>query len=311
MFMFEKEQVIHNVGGVNIGGTPGETPTVLIGTIFYSGHKIVENAKRGIIDTEAAKALIRKQDELAGITGNPSMVQIFSESEAAMKKYIDFIVDVTASPFLIDSTEPMVRIAGLRYAEEVGLLDRAVYNSINVSASDEELQALAEIQHECALILAFNPQDPSIAGRRLVLDEGVLNLKKGLLPLSHELGVTKPLIDTATTAMGAGAGSAAAFTFVSKTVYGLPTGSGAHNAPSSWTWLQKRKKANKEAYRVCDAASSLIVQMMGADFILYGPIGSAERVFPAVAMADIFAAEAANLEFGTEPSVDHPFKRLL
>ena len=62
---------------------------------------------------------------------------------------------------------------------------------------------------------------------------------------------------------------------------------------------------------MCDAASSIIVQMMGADFILYGPIGSAERVFPAVAMADIFAAEAANLEFGTEPSADHPFKRLL
>jgi tetrahydromethanopterin S-methyltransferase subunit H len=302
MFMFEKEQVIHNVGGVNIGGTPGETPTVLIGTIFYSGHKIVENAKRGIIDTAAAKALIRKQDELAGITGNPSMVQIFSESEVAMQKYIDLIVDVTDSPFLIDSTEPMVRIAGLRYAEEVGLLDRAVYNSINVSASDGEMQALAEIQHECAIILAFNPQDPSIAGRRLILDEGALELKKGLLPLSRELGVTKPLIDTATTAMGAGAGSAAAFTFVSKTVYGLPTGSGG---------LRNRKKANKEAYRVCDAASNLIVQMMGADFLLYGPIGSAERVFPAVAMADIFAAEAASLEFGTEPSADHPFKRLL
>jgi len=28
-------------------------------------------------------------------------------------------------------------------------------------------------------------------------------------------------------------------------------------------------------------------------------------------MTDIFAAEAASLEFGTEPSADHPFKRLL
>ena len=34
MFMFEKEQIIHNIGGVRVGGNLGETPTVLAGTIF-------------------------------------------------------------------------------------------------------------------------------------------------------------------------------------------------------------------------------------------------------------------------------------
>jgi tetrahydromethanopterin S-methyltransferase subunit H len=129
--------------------------------------------------------------------------------------------------------------------------------------------------------------------------------------LSKELGITKPLIDTAVTAMGAGAGSAAAFTFVSKTVYGQPTGSGVHNAPSSWSWLRKHKKVNREGFRTADVASNLIVQMMGADFILYGPIGNAERVFPTIAMGDVFAAESSALEFGVEPSTDHPFKKLL
>lgn len=294
-----------------MGGNPGETATVLAGTIFYGGHKIVTDTKTGIFDKDAATALIQKQDDMSQQTGNPALVQIFSETEVALKKYIDFVSDLTEAPFLIDSTEPMVRIAGLIHAEEVGLLDRAIYNSLNVSATNEEIDALRNIQHECAIILAFNPQDPSIAGRRKVLETGALDLEKGLLPLSKELGITKPLIDTAVTAMGAGAGSAAAFTFVSKTVYGQPTGAGIHNAPSSWSWLRKHKKVNREGFRTADVASNLIVQMMGADFVLYGPIGNAERVFPTIAMGDVFAAESSSLEFGVEPPADHPFKKLL
>ena len=311
MFVFEKEQVIHTIGGVKIGGNPGETSTVLAGTIFYSGHKIVTDAKKGVFDKAIATSLVQKQDEMSTITGNPALVQIFSESEDALKKYIDFVADLTAAPFLIDSTEPMVRIAGLRHAEEVGLLDRAIYNSLNVSATEEEIEALRDIHHECALLLAFNPQDPSIAGRRAVLEEGVLTLKKGLLDIAKELGIVKPLIDTAVTAMGAGAGSAAAFTFVSKTVYGQPTGSGVHNAPSSWPWLRKYKKVNRESYFTADVASNLIVQMMGADFILYGPIENAERVFPVIAMGDVFTAESLELEFGVGPPDNHPYKKLL
>jgi tetrahydromethanopterin S-methyltransferase subunit H len=311
MFVFEKEQVIHTIGGVRIGGNPGETSTVLAGTIFYGGHKIVTDPKKGMFDRNIAASLIQKQDEMSTITGNPTLIQIFSESEEALNVYIDFVADLTDAPFLIDSTEPMVRIAGLKHVEEVGLLDRAIYNSLNVSATKEEIEALREIQHECALLLAFNPQDPSIAGRRAVLEEGALSLEKGLLDLAKELGIVKPLIDTAVTAIGAGAGSAAAFTFVSKTIYGQPTGSGVHNAPSSWPWLRKYKKVNRESYLTTDAASNLIVQMMGADFILYGPIENAERVFPVIAMGDIFAAESSDIEFGIAPPDGHPYKKLL
>lgn len=311
MFVFEKEQVIHTIGGVRIGGNPGETSTVLAGTIFYSGHKIVSDSKKGIFDKAIASSLVQKQDEMSSMTGNPALVQIFSESETALKVYIDFIADLTDAPFLIDSTEPMVRIAGLKHAEEVGLLDRAVYNSLNVSATTEELDELREIQHESAILLAFNPQDPSIAGRRKVLEKGALTLDNGLLEISKDLGITKPLIDTAVTAIGAGAGSAAAFTFVSKTVYGLPTGSGVHNAPSSWPWLRKYKKVNRDSFLTADAASNLIVQLMGADFVLYGPIENAERVFPVIAMGDVFTAESSDLEFGIDPPDDHPYKKLL
>ncbi len=311
MFVFEKEQYIYDIGGVKVGGTPGENPTVLVGTIFYGGHKIVEDAKTGLFDRTQAETLINGQETMSAETGNPAMVQIVAETSEAMTKYIDFVSEATDAPMLIDATDFKVRIAGLRYTEEIGILDRVVYNSLNVSATTEELEELREIQHECAIILAFNPQDASVAGKRRVLDEGVPPLEQGLLTIAHDLGITKPLIDTATTTMGAGAGTAAAFVLISKTIYGHPTGSGVHNAPSSWTWLRALKKRDREAYHVCDAASGLIAQVLGADFILYGPISNASRVFPLVAMGDIFAAESAKSEFGIEPLEDHPYKKLL
>ena len=311
MFVFEKEQVIYNIGGVKIGGGLSETPTVLAGTIFYGGHKIVDDVKKGTFDKAKATELVKKQDEMSALTGNPALVQIFAESSEAMIRYIDFVTELTAAPFLIDSVDANVRIAGLKHAEEIGLLDQAIYNSINVSATEEELTTLREIQHECAIVLAFNPEDSTIAGRRAVLENGTKEQSKGLLELCKDIGVTKPLLDTAVTAMGAGAGSAAAFTFVSKTLYGYPTGSGVHNAPASWSWLRKYKKVNREVYYTADIASNLIVQLMGADFVLYGPIENAERAFPVVAMGDTFTAESAYLEFGIEPGPEHPFKKLL
>jgi tetrahydromethanopterin S-methyltransferase subunit H len=311
MFVFEREQYIYDIAGTKIGGNLGENPTVLIGTIFYSGHKIVEDVEKGIIDKNAAEALIAQQDEMSEITGNPSAVQVCFQSRQAAERLIDFISNRTEALIVLDSTEPDVRLTGLSYAEEVGLLDRVIYSSLNISVTQQEKATLKEIGQQCVIVLAFNPEDPSIAGRRKVLDEGAMTLDKGLLPLCNELGATKPLIDSATTAMGAGAGSAAAFTFVSKSVYGYPTGLGIHNAPSSWTWLRKLKKTNRDAFEMCDIGSNVVAQMLGADFILYGPIKNANRVFPLIAMTDILAAEAASIEFGIDTSDSHPFKKLL
>jgi tetrahydromethanopterin S-methyltransferase subunit H len=228
-----------------------------------------------------------------------------------MHRYIDFVSSVCDSPFLVDSTDVNVRLDGLRYAEEVGLLDCAIYNSINTSITKDEIDALKEVRPESAIVLAFNPQDPSIKGRRAVLETGVLELEQGLLDISRSVGISKPLIDTAATAMGAGAGSAVTFTFIAKTLYGQPTGCGIHNSPSSWPWLRKLKKKDRQAFVAADIASNAIVQTMGADYLLYGPIENAGLVFPVIAMADVLSAESAALEFGVEPSEDHPYHKLV
>jgi tetrahydromethanopterin S-methyltransferase subunit H len=314
MFKFAREQYVYQIGKVKIGGQPGENPTVLAGTIFYGGHKIVNDPREGLFDKEKAEALIKRQEEMSDITGNPCMVQVFSESVEAMRKYIDFVASATDSPFLIDSTESKVRAEGAKYAKEVGLLDRAVYNSINVSITEEELKILKDVRIPNAIILAFNPIDPSIKGRVTVLTTGGGVVGKGLLKIAEECGVKALLIDIAATTLGSGAGAALASTYVIKSKFGHPTGGGVHNVVSAWPWLKKLRKehpSGKDVFKFCDIASNALQVMVGGNFVLYGPIENAERVFPVVAMTDMLITDMASLELGLSVSENHPYKRLV
>lgn len=251
---------------------------------------------------------------MSDITGNPCMVQIFSESVEAMKKYIDFVASVTPSPFLIDSTEPRVRIEGAKYAKEVGLIDKAVYNSINVSITEEEFNVLRELKMPNSVILAFNPADPSIRGKVTILTSGGGVVKNGLLNIANECGVKATLIDVAVTTLGAGAGAALASTYVIKSKFGYPTGSSLHNVISAWPWLKRIKKEHprgREIFRFCDIASNILQVIIGGNFVLYGPIENAEFVFPVVAMADAIVTDTTHLELGLPISEDHPYRRLV
>ncbi len=311
MFVFDKEQYIYKIGDMKIGGQPGENPTALAGTIFYSGDKIVSNPNDGEFDKKRAKALIQKQDEMSEITGNPSIVHIFAESAKAMGRYLDFTVEVSDSPIIIDSNDADVRAKALLYAEEIGILDRVIYNSLNISFTESELNVIEETGHDLALVLAFNPQDPSVSGRREVLENGILEMEEGLFRTCERIGIRRPIIDTAVTAMGAGAGVGVGFTFVAKSLYGYPAGSGIHNAPSSWPWLKGIRKENKSAYKAADYASNALAIMMSADYLLYGPIKSSTEVFPVAAMSDTLVAEYTVSETGIEPPNDHPYRKLL
>jgi tetrahydromethanopterin S-methyltransferase subunit H len=314
LFKFSKKQKIIEIGKVKMGGQPGELPTVLAGTIFYGGHKIVTDPAKGEFDRKAAEDLIKKQDEMSDLTGNPCVVQIFSESEESMKKYIDFVAGVTDSPFLIDSTDAKVRAAGISYTGEVGMLDKAVYNSINSSVTEEEIDILKNVGLKSSIILAFNVKDVSVKGRIAVLTDGAGVAPKGLLDIADDVGVKNKMIDVAMTPMGSGAGSSVLSTYVIKSKFGLPAGSGIHNAVSAWVWLKKIKKelpTGKEIRKYCDISSNVVQIATGGDFVLYGPIENADRAFPVCAMADIFVAEATSTELEIQASESHPFKKLM
>lgn len=310
MFRFDKEQIVLDIAGTKIGGQPGEYPTVLAGTIFYGGHSIIEDEKAGVFDKDKAEALIKTQEEMSDVTGNPHIVQTFGQTPEAIVKYLEFVGDVTDAPFFIDSTSGEARIAGANYASEVGLEDRAIYNSVNMAADEAELEALKETKLSASIVLGFNPMDPTVDGKIGIWEDGAGTIDKGLLEMAAECGIDKYLMDVAVTPLGQGAGVAVRTSFAVKSKWGYPVGSGIHNVPSAWDWLREYKKDHREAWPVCDVGSNLIQQMAGGDFVLFGPIENARMAFPACAMADIFISEAAK-DIGTEPVEDHPFFKLL
>ncbi len=310
MFRFEKEQVIVDVAGVKVGGQPGEYPTVLCGTIFYGGHKIISDPKAGVFDKDAAEGLIKEMEEMADVTGNPCIIQTFGPTPESMVKYLEFVGDISDKPFLIDSTGADPKIAGVEYCQEAGLCDRGIYNSLNMSCEQEELDALTATDIEASIILGFNPMQAGVEGKIDIWETGGSVIDKGVLQMAEECGVSKYFMDVAVTPIGQGAGPAVRTTFAEKSKWGYPVGSGIHNVPSAWDWLKGWKKENPESWPVCDIGSDLIQVTVGGDFCLYGPIENTSKVFPAVAMNDMFMAEAA-ADIGTECVEDHPYNKLL
>jgi tetrahydromethanopterin S-methyltransferase subunit H len=317
MFRFDKEQTVIDVAGVKVGGQPGEYPTVLAGTIFYGGHKIISDEKAGVFDKDAAEERIRTMEEMSDITGNPCIVQTFGATPEAIVKYLEFVGDICDKPFMIDSTSGEARAAGAKYAQEAGLADRAIYNSLNMATEAFEVEALKESDITSSIVLGFNPMEAGVDGKISIWENGGSALDKGLLETAEECGITKPFMDVAITPLGQGAGPACRTSFAVKSKWGLPVGSGIHNVPSAWDWLRNWKKpvekgglGHSEAWPVCDIGSNIVQQMAGGDFVLFGPIENARMAFPACAMADIFIAEAAK-DIGTEAVEGHPMFKLL
>lgn len=307
MFRFSKGQSIVNVAGVKLGGQCGQLPSVLCGTIFYQGHRIIEDEERGIFDRTAAERLISGQAELSEETGCPAVLHLYGRSSAAFERYLNFAEGVWDGPFIIDSADIATRVAAARLVSEIGLADKAIYNSISLATDEKEAQALRGSEVDSAIVLAYNPSQPGVDGSLAILETGGNVREKGLLASASEMGMRNILIDPAVLPLGSGAGAALRFSVVAKSRLGLPVGSGIHNAVSSWPWLRKRDMTIRNG---CDAAAGAMQLLAGADFLLYGPIESAEIIFPAAALADILIAEAVR-DLEIAPGEGHPLQRLV
>ncbi len=284
MFRFKTQQRTIRVGGINVGGQPGEVPTVLIGSIFYERHGIVEDAKRGKFNREEAEALIKRQEELSDRTGNPCMVDIVALYREAVERYIDFVAGVTDVPILVDSSKPDVKIRGVEYASDVGLLEKTIYNSIHYGSKCEEFSEIGRLGVKSAVVLAFRPKNvwPE---ERLELLRG-RGQEIGLVERVMKVGVENVLVD-ATALDVPSVGLAARTIYLVKDELGLPTGSAPLNAILHW---KRVEELGGSARNLCSVASLTLNQAMGADFLIYGPIKYADTVFPACATVDAMIA---------------------
>lgn len=275
MWSYKAEQQVFEVGDVRVGGLPGQRPVVLVGSLFYHGHKIVKDEARGIFDESSAEQLLKWQDEMSDKTGNPCMVDVVAASLPAMKKSLEFVVDHTEAPIMVDSPSAEVRAGGLSYASEQQVLDRVIYNSINPYNKSDEIEAVKSSGVQSAVLLAYNMKDFSSTGRVTCIKE--------LLEKKGHFGIKKPLIDTCVLDLPT-LGLALQALCELKNTFGLPVGCGAHNAVALWRGL--KTKMGELAVKPCLASVNTMAAAVGADFVLYGPIDDAKVVFPAVSMVD-------------------------
>lgn len=271
MLKFKTSQKIFRIGEVQIGGQPGENPTLLIGSLFYHGQKLLLDEKRGEIDKEETEAVINLQEEFSDKTKNPCMIDLVGTTEESIKKLLSFVSGITTTPILIDSPNINVRIAGVEYAHEIGLENRIVYNSLIPDAKPQEFEALSENGVKSAVLLTYQKGFMTSLGR--------VETIKDLLKKTEKKGISKPIIDTFV--MDVPSLSMASRAIISiKNDTGLPCGCGAHNAMSTWAGFKKRM--GSQAVIPCTVAMNTVPVVLGADFVLYGPIEDCKFVFPAV-----------------------------
>ncbi|MDD3977373.1 MAG: tetrahydromethanopterin S-methyltransferase subunit H [Methanomicrobium sp.] len=275
MFRFKTDQKTYDIAGVKVGGQPGEIPTLLVGSMFYGRHKIVSDEKKGIFDKDAAEGIIKRQEELSDITKNPALVDIIGSTPEAIIKYIDFIAGMNEKPFFIDSASPDVKIAAIEYAKETGLEKRVVYNSVSIETKENELEALKKNKIEAGILLTYTKDLMKSSAREKVVME--------LTPKMENAGVTKILVDTFVMDVPCLTPSGKA-TIEIKSHTGLPCGTAAHNAISTWKGLGGM--LGKEGVKAADLTASLMPVVSGADYILYGPVEGCEYIFPAVFTVD-------------------------
>jgi len=298
LFNFSTEQTEYELSGVRIGGQPGVNPTVGVPSIFFTGHSIVKDEKKGIFKKKTAEKLVNRLDALKDETGIPYILDVVGNYPEALIRYVDWVADKTDGPFLVDGITADVRIPVAKHCSETGLSERAIYNSISPDYTQEEVEALTDLDLETCVLLTFDKRVMSAAGRIEVL-------KTKLLPLAQRTGFKNFLVDTMVLDVPS-IGTASKACYLVKEEFGLPTGCGASNATTQWG----RIRSDRDIYRSAHVASTISSVILGADFVMYGPIGYAPWITWAIAAVDAFAAYQNRWEYHTKPSSGHPLTKI-
>ncbi|MHA2115982.1 MAG: hypothetical protein ACXABM_10840 [Candidatus Thorarchaeota archaeon] len=293
MFVFKKEQQVFDFGGISIGGNPGENPTVLIGGLFFKGQSIMEDTREGTFDKKTAKEWIDAASSMSEKTGHPLMIQAFGRTPKAMEKHLSWLAKNFEGPFMFESTNPKARIRAIEYCEESGLVDRAVYNSINLSMKDDEKDKLKQSSLDMAVILGWSPRATTLPER--------LDTIRDVITFSESLGIKKVVVDPATMPVGAGYGLEHRTTIAVKSELGLPTCLAPHNAPSAWRFIRQPGLDDDTTRISTVVAASVAAQLFATDAIMFGSLSHAKEIFTSIALiANAMASTVAEANSALE-----------
>ncbi|MEW5814899.1 MAG: hypothetical protein AB1798_05815 [Spirochaetota bacterium] len=184
MDRFTAEQKIYKIGKREIGGRPGELPTVLIGSIFFEGHRIVSDPVKGLFDREKARILLEKAKDASLKNGNPGFIDVIGGTYEALIKYTEFVAAKSDEPILIDSFSQKVRMEALKYFSDSEITERLIYNSSAEDFTEEELACIKESGVKSAVIMAFSPKALKPQSRITLLKEKLLPAARRPTPFS-------------------------------------------------------------------------------------------------------------------------------
>ena len=155
MLNFEREQTVAKIGNTYIGGQSGENPVVMVATVFYTNHAALLDEKTGKIDKQLVEQELNEYSEIIEETGMQGIIDVVGGYPEALLKQCEFIADAVDYPFLVDGLNDSSRIPAMEGLKEIGLLDRAILNSIDEATSEESLQKLKAIGVKHAVLLTF------------------------------------------------------------------------------------------------------------------------------------------------------------
>jgi len=290
MFKFQTAQRQICIGGENVGGQPGHRRTLMIGSLFYPRHTVVLDPHEGVIDRPKLNDRLDRYLEVVDGCRCPSGLMLYAESAKAAREYLEAVCDRVPGPLFADSGSSEVRLSFLKHAEDMGVLDRVVYNTVNAGLSDQEMEGLRARPPVNAVVLAFNPRGDDVKGRIYMLENGDDILPQGLLETAEEIGIKNVLLDMAVTSPEMSAGAALRAIMVAKAKWGLPTGCALHNAVECLD-LEKLQDP-KEARRHVDSSAVAISILAGADYVVYGPVEYARRTMPVASFADMMMEQS-------------------
>jgi tetrahydromethanopterin S-methyltransferase subunit H len=316
MYKFEKEQIVVQFGDVLIGGQPGQYATTMCGSIFYGGHKLVKDGIEGEFDKVEAKELLDMEGELCRQFGLQRMPDVVGDTAKALIKYVDFVLENTDSPMLVDSASIATLHETFRHFSGSSVMDRLVYSPIDVHHADEQFSALKGLGIKNALILAFSPTAvmPEQKLELLLGKEWKTSIENGiegngLISKAKGIGIENLIVDVGVIDLQGAAWSAISIKLV-KEKLGFPAGCAPANALFSWQRNNKDRLKTPQQTSAAGAAVYSSTVYWGANFALYGPMRVCDWAYPAIATTDALVAYGARLS-GTRPKEKtHPLFNL-
>jgi tetrahydromethanopterin S-methyltransferase subunit H len=298
MFEYTQQQKVYDIGGVRIGGRPGENASVLLGSMFYRGHKVVSDPEKGIFDKQKAKDLLDREADFSAQTGNPRFIDVIGDTGEALINFIEWTAVNCSSPILVDSALPKARMMAIKHFAKTEVMSRLIYNSMESHYKPEEMACIKECGIKSAIVLP-------ISTKALKPKDRVKFLRENMVPAAEKAGLENLLIDVGVLDIPSVGWSAQATREIKETL-GYPCGCAPSNAIYLWDKLRKR---GTPAFEATAALVYGLPICVGGSFIFYGPTRNAPWVYPAISAIDAMMAYGA-MNLGVRIDRKHPLYKI-